>query len=70
MKKIRLFLALLMTLSILLAVTGGGAETYVEVNGYRPDQAIYQGGWQSIYRQVLQNHYNSITGYQNRTIEF
>ena len=70
MRKLRLFLILLVTLSVLLTIMGSGAETYVEVNGYRPDQTIYQGGWQSIYRQILQNHYNSITRYQNRTIEF
>lgn len=70
MKKARLFLILLTTLCVLLTAAGSGAETYVEANGYRPDQMIYQGSWQSIYSQVLQSHYNLILGYQNRKIEF
>ncbi len=68
MKKTRTALALLAALCLLLAVAGGGAETYVDrfVNaaGQIPDQDVYTGDWQDIYLRVLEEHACKIHTYQ------
>ena len=69
MKMLRTGLILLVTLCILMAAAGSGAETYVESNGRNPDQTTYQGYWKDIYLQVLQNHSGAIHRYQIRSIE-
>ncbi|MBR3335200.1 MAG: hypothetical protein IKG23_12995 [Clostridia bacterium] len=69
MKKARTATALLLSLVILTAASGCGAETYIDLNGYRPDQTVYQGYWQNLYLQILDEHSYKIHSYQNRPIE-
>lgn len=70
MKKIKASAALLLCLCMLLAAACCGAETYIDLNGSRPDQTVYQGDWRNIYLQVLAEHSYKIHTYQERTIEW
>ena len=70
MKKIRMAAAALLCLVILITAAYCGAETYVELNGFRPDQTVYQGDWQNLYLQILDEHSYKIHSYQGRQIEW
>ena len=70
MKKIRTATALLLCLCVLLAGACCGAETYIELNGFRPDQTVYQGYWQNLYLQILDEHSYKIHSYQSKPIEW
>ena len=70
MKKIRMATTLLLCLCVLLAGACCGAETYIDLNGFRPDQTVYQGYWQNLYLQILDEHSYKIHSYQSRQIEW
>ncbi len=70
MKKIRTATAQLLLLCVLLAVTCCGAETYMDLNGFRPDQTVYRGYWQNLYLQILDEHAYKIHSYQSRQIQW
>ncbi len=70
MKKIKAAAALLLCLCVILAAACCEAETYIELNGFRPDQTVYQGYWQNLYVQILDEHSYKIHAYQSRPIEW
>ena len=70
MKKIRAAMAMMLCLCVLLAAACCGAETYIDLNGFRPDQTVYQGYWQNLYLQILDEHSYKIHSYQNKQIEW
>lgn len=61
--------AVLLSLCVLL-FAAAGAETYPELNGYCPDETVYEGDWQDIYLRVLEGHSAGIHAYQGKTIEW
>ena len=69
MKMIRTAAALLLCLCILQAACCG-AETYIELNGFRPDRTVYQGYLQNLYLQILDEHSYKIHTYQSKPIEW